>query len=141
MRKLNSDSNALVPFKSANLEKLNASVEVTNKILYERAELYFNKGFISLNSSILDHSLINFSREILNYPQFPAKNKLTCEAKNYPDDYLDAINYFSKAISSYERYAIAYNFRGFAKFGLKEYEGAIEDFTRALEIDPDFSKQ
>jgi tetratricopeptide (TPR) repeat protein len=138
VKKLNPDSNSLVPYKSANLEKLNTSVEVTEKLLYERAEFYFNKGFISLNSRTLDHPSINFSREILNDPQFLAKNKLTCEAKNYPEDYLAAVDFFSQAIFSFERYALAYNFRGFARFELKQYEGAIEDFTRAIEIDPDF---
>ena len=35
--------------------------------------------------------------------------------------------------------AIAYNNQGLAKQNLGDYEGAIADYTKALEIDPDFA--
>ena len=32
---------------------------------------------------------------------------------------------------------MAYNNRGFAKAGLKDHNGAINDYSKAIEIDPD----
>ena len=36
-------------------------------------------------------------------------------------------------------YALAYSNRGSAKERLKDYEGAVADFTKAIEIDPKFA--
>lgn len=33
----------------------------------------------------------------------------------------------------------AYNNRGIAKKNLKDYKGAIKDYTKAIEIDPDYT--
>ena len=43
----------------------------------------------------------------------------------------------TKAIKLYPQYAIAYNNRGLAKYNLKDYRGAIDDYTKAIEIDPE----
>ena len=36
--------------------------------------------------------------------------------------------------------AWAYNNRGSAKFNLKDYQGAIEDYDKAIELDPNYAK-
>ncbi|WP_081581087.1 tetratricopeptide repeat protein [Synechococcus sp. PCC 7502] len=37
-------------------------------------------------------------------------------------------------------YTLAYNNRGKAKYFLKDYQGAIADFIKAIEIDPKFAQ-
>ena len=42
----------------------------------------------------------------------------------------------AKAIAINPQYAIAYNNRGNAKYGLKDYQGAIADYTMVIAINP-----
>jgi len=46
-----------------------------------------------------------------------------------------AVNYWSRAISSKQNTAAAYNNRGLAYYGLKKYKEAIADYTQAIKLD------
>ncbi len=51
-----------------------------------------------------------------------------------------ALNYFNKAIEVNNRYAAAYECRGEAWWGKKEYERALADYNAALEIDSTYAE-
>ena len=50
-----------------------------------------------------------------------------------------ALNYWSRAISSKQNTATAYNNRGLAYYGLKRYKEAIGDYTQAIQLDPAYA--
>ena len=54
-------------------------------------------------------------------------------------DYLNAIKYYTGAISIYNNDFNLYNLRGSAKCELKDYTGAIEDYTTAIKLNPNIS--
>ncbi len=56
-----------------------------------------------------------------------------CErvAKGFPDIFL-----FNRTVPKNPNYADVYNNQGFAKYQLKDYQGAIDDYTEAIRIDP-----
>jgi len=51
-------------------------------------------------------------------------------------DNVSAIKYNSEAIAIYPDYTDAYNDRGCAKFNMKDYKGALEDYNKVLELNP-----
>lgn len=58
------------------------------------------------------------------------------------DKYKDpnaALNYWSRAISSKQNTAPAYNNRGLAYYELKRYKEAIDDYTQAIKLDPAYA--
>ncbi|MBE0662043.1 MAG: tetratricopeptide repeat protein [Bacteroidales bacterium] len=52
----------------------------------------------------------------------------------------EAIKLFSKAIMLMPEFAVAYSYRGSAKFDLGDLNGAHEDYTKAIEIDPTYAE-
>ncbi len=48
----------------------------------------------------------------------------------------EALTAFDKAIAKYERHAYAYEKRGYIKLKLKDYEGAMTDFSKSININP-----
>lgn len=48
------------------------------------------------------------------------------------------ISVFDKAIVVFPNEAIWYDSRGLAKFFLGDYESAVADFDKTLELDPDY---
>jgi tetratricopeptide (TPR) repeat protein len=61
-------------------------------------------------------------------------------------DFYNQLGQFDKALADCEAIilkshdqAIVYYQRGLARFGLKDYSGAITDFTRAIQLEPDFT--
>ena len=45
------------------------------------------------------------------------------------------IDNYTKAINLNPDYSAAFNNRGFAKYSLNDYDGAIADYTKAIELD------
>ncbi|MEZ4989825.1 MAG: tetratricopeptide repeat protein [Saprospiraceae bacterium] len=52
------------------------------------------------------------------------------------DDFNNAIQYFSKAITDSSTYSLAYCMRGFSKRHLEDYSGAIKDYSIAIQLNP-----
>ena len=52
------------------------------------------------------------------------------------DDNITAIHYFNQAIQARPSHALAYYFRGYAKFILEDFHGAETDCSRSLELNP-----
>ncbi len=56
------------------------------------------------------------------------------------EEYTEAINAYSKAITLYPNYAEAYCFRGRAKGKQENYKGAIDDCSVAIKLKPNFAE-
>lgn len=54
----------------------------------------------------------------------------------YQEDYVAALGFFNKALET-DADILIYGFRGQAKFGMEDYEGAVADFTLAIDFEPD----
>ncbi len=48
----------------------------------------------------------------------------------------EAINALNKAIEKYERHALAYERRGYVNFQLQNYEDALYDFSKSIDLNP-----
>jgi len=57
--------------------------------------------------------------------------------QNKAGHYVEAISNFSKAIEVFSNYAEAYSFRARAKYNLQDYNGAVIDANKAIELNPD----
>lgn len=66
-----------------------------------------------------------------------AKEYFSLGKKRWPQD-TKAIDYYSKAIEKNPKYTKAYLDRGDARFGIHDYAGAIEDYSKVIEIKPRF---
>jgi tetratricopeptide (TPR) repeat protein len=58
--------------------------------------------------------------------------------KSYADDpetHDKAIKYLDDAISIYDKHAMAYEKRGYVKYLLKQYDGALIDFNKSIAVD------
>lgn len=52
------------------------------------------------------------------------------------EDYAAAMGIFNKALEA-DQDILIYGFRGQARFGMEDYEGAVADFTLAIDFEPD----
>ena len=55
------------------------------------------------------------------------------------NDYIGAIERFNKIILVKSEFADAYSLRAYAKLNLGDYRGSVDDYSRAIEIVPNFS--
>lgn len=133
-----SDSTSIVPYVQKGLTKVTISLKITEKLLFERSENYFNLGFAALYSGVLNSVTENFSQAISNDLLYSRRRWHSLKVKEYPQDLQTAIEYFTKAISLSNSYKIAYCHRGIAKYQLRDYQEAVYDFSSAIELDPDY---
>ena len=98
------------------------------------------------------HKLWAYANELLGYPEMALQGYSRAVEANPEDvealgrqaeltnqlgDSAKALELFNKLFTKLKAPSDRpYNFRGHAKFDLKDYHGAIEDFTKALEINP-----
>lgn len=89
---------------------------------------YFMKEIDNINSS---HAL-RFNIELTNtQPQFDDEQMF--------DRHLKSIEYFNSYIATHTPRAIDFFGRAMDQFTLRNYEAAVADFSRALELAPDFT--
>jgi tetratricopeptide (TPR) repeat protein len=139
MKKTDSESFSLIPLIPMNIENVSVSIDLTNKILMERAEYYLNQGFEKYDSEDFLGAVADFTKAIAIVPDY-AQGYYYRGVSNYDlKEYEKAINDFSKAIELDSSFSLALNNRGIARYDLKYYEGAIEDYTKAIEINPRFA--
>jgi tetratricopeptide (TPR) repeat protein len=123
--------------------------------------VYFKRGIAKFHLEDYEGAIEDYKREIKNnrnngefyFKMGEAKDRLGdnngakrdysmayyLEGKD-TDDYLMAIQYYSKAINYRHDFADAYNNRGVAKYcGSGDLKGAIADYTKAIEINPDYA--
>jgi len=129
-------SDKLMMRPPTSINRIKSAMQMTDKLLLEQTEKYFNLGFVSMNSSLQDNSDENFSRAIQADPQYPEKNNLTYRVAVFPDDYKKAIEYFDKALFYDENHIISHYFRGIARYKVNELMPALEDFTKVIDSDP-----
>jgi len=140
MEELSPTPTSIVHYKSVSLIKIETTLKLTERIINDRAEHYFNLGFVAINSSRLNTVVENFDKAIMNDIKYAQNKFYTFRVRNIPEDYLLAIELFSKAIQYRWDYKIAYYYRGLAKRCLEDYQNAIIDYSKAIEIDPNFAQ-
>ncbi len=97
VKKTDSDSNSIVPYSPMDLAKVTASIEVTDKILLERAEYYFNQGFVK-------YDLKDFHGAIADYTKAIEINPDYANAYNNRGDAKKALGIPGGAYFDYQRY-------------------------------------
>jgi tetratricopeptide (TPR) repeat protein len=115
------------------ITSLNNSITLYNNRLPGK---FNDQGVVEYNNKNYDKALIFFSTALQLSPTYELvfKNK----AKTYSQ-----LARYDLALADYNSYfgygnqvSGDYNSRGVIKFGLKDYLGAVADFTKAIEIDP-----
>jgi tetratricopeptide (TPR) repeat protein len=91
---------------------------------------------------------VNFAikiEDVLSVDLGEFSDKLKLEAMNYffkgknlheDNEFKKAVEFYTKYISKVPNDAKAYNFRGLAYMGMKEYEDALKDFNKSAKLDP-----
>jgi tetratricopeptide (TPR) repeat protein len=126
---------SIVPSGINTLSKISTTIQITNKLLSERSENYFNKGFYLLNSNDLTDNTEDFYFKILNNPQYLKEKNFRFRSF---DNFKIALELFTKAIYLNSSFFLALWARG-KVFERSDYEKAISDFTKAIEIEPNFA--
>ncbi len=129
----NSKPNSLVPIQNQGIAKVENSLQITHKIIFNGTEKLFNKAFIRLNSKAdLDKTQ--------NYCFLLKYNLIKIEDFHYeakvPEDYFIAVELLSKIIEIDRKSECNYLLRSIAYFYLDEYMSAIEDSNSAISINP-----
>ncbi len=107
----------------------------------QQLEVHFNE--LSFNKSLADSLFIipDHAYRKKSDPEAPKQGLIaTADELYYDGKYEDAITHYTKAINENDQNEYAYNARGLAKIGLKDYYEAIMDFSKALEINPGASQ-
>lgn len=124
------------------LDSLKRNVEAIqdyNKVitLSSNSEAYRNRANLRYKNG-------NYYRAIIDYEKFINFNSQNSEvffhlasSYGYVGNLTKAIKYYSEAIKIDTNYAFAYANRGFSKFLLGDFFGSIEDYDKAILINPD----
>ncbi len=105
-------------------------------------EAYFERGLIKFNSKDYNGSIQDLDKAIEIKPSDSAF-VFRAMVKYFSGDFKGVIEDCDKAIafnSSKDILAGAYNFSGQAKANLKDNDGALKDFSKAIELNPSFAK-
>ena len=104
---------------------------------YTYAEPFLNRGILYYNTGRPEQALADFNRFLELKPDNP--DGLLNRANT-----LSTLGKFNEAIPDYNKYLTknddpkAYMWRGVAYFNIQNYDSAIIDFNKSIEIDPDY---
>jgi len=107
-------------------------------------EAYTKIAIAFMNLGNLNNSQINSKKALEIKEEIVKRN----EAKVYysegtkkygSQNYKDAIQDYTKAVSIYPKYFEAYNDRGSAYYNLREFNTAMDDYKMCLQINPNYS--
>jgi DNA polymerase III subunit epsilon len=101
-------------------------------------ESVFNEAFCLINNKNLKNSKRNFCFSIHNDPDFLKKGEFTYIA-NSNSDYLRAIELFTVLILKVPMTKYAILFRGIAFEKTYNNKAALSDYSRFIELDPDYA--
>ena len=88
-------------------------------------------AFMSENGNILKKSYI----EPLNDKQAVRAYQHGMNFVKDPENQDKAIQYLDDAITAYDKHAMAYEKRGYVKYLLQQYDGALIDFNKSIAVD------
>ena len=122
----------------------NALIHITKAIELnpKYTEAYFERGLIKFDLKDYNGSIQDLDKAIEIKPSDSAF-VFRAMVKYFSGDFKGVIDDCDKAIafnSSKDILAGAYNFSGQAKTNLKDNDGALKDFSKAIELDPSFAK-
>ncbi len=103
-------------------------------ITYQRIGIWKTTHILFQDASMKAHSIREFNYIVSMEYEQEAVDKT--RAKNY----VEAIELFDKAIAIGSPSANLFSNRGIAKHCLKDYEGAMKDYTKAIELNPSFAR-
>ncbi len=105
-----------------------------------RAFVYNNRGLAYYRKGEYDHAIADYSRAIELDPDYAqAYNNRGLAYQEGKDEYDRAITDATTTIALDPGLASAYNNRGFAHYSKGDYDQAIADFERAIELSDDAS--
>jgi tetratricopeptide (TPR) repeat protein len=115
---------------------LNANVFIDN----EAAKEYYNKGYNFFLNNDYEKAINYFNKTIKVSSDAFEVYYLRAISNDALGNYSDAINDYDKIVDvKYMKRHLIYNNRGLAYTKLNNVNGAIADFTKAIEIKPDFA--
>ena len=100
------------------------------------SEAYFNRGLLWHRSGINVSALEDFLKVIEIDPGYNGINVFIGDVYWKEKDYAQAVKYYSKAIEYEPENMSAYYKRAHAKRILMDYDGAIEDFNKFINLNP-----
>lgn len=90
------------------------------------------KAWIILNGTLVEQRVIEPSGDKTATQAFLQGRKLvTVQGKE-----TEAVQALNRAIEKFERHALAYERRGYVNFRLRNYDDALYDFTKSIDINP-----
>lgn len=133
------NNSQLVLAQNNQLARLESTLSITNRLLFNGMEGLFNEAFYLINSKNVERGLENFCLLFELNDQYLNDEKFKFTAGSI-DDSTKAIELFTKAIELNPNFKFSHFGRGIAKYQIKDYKGAIEDQTSAIKIDSSFIK-
>lgn len=100
------------------------------------SKIIFNKAFILINSLYLEDDGTDYFSIMESDPHFYHKIRSRCETKT-KDDYIRAILLFDDYLKTNRTHSLSYHFMACAYFKLKQYDKALTNANKAIQINPD----
>jgi tetratricopeptide (TPR) repeat protein len=105
----------------------------------KESDIHFEEGNILLDEKNYDEAILEFNEAINLDPDFALAYNCRGSAYSSKEDSDKAIADFTKAIElGLESYAFIYYFRAGEYFKIGQYEEAILDYSKSIEIDPNY---
>jgi tetratricopeptide (TPR) repeat protein len=95
------------------------------------------RKFYLISLTLFFISFLSYSQGSPSSSQDPKYSQAEGEEKFNDEQYSEAVELFSIALKTDQKNGYIYYLRGMSKYFLEDFEGAIADFTKALEFSPE----
>lgn len=130
------NTNSLITV-NASIAKIDKQIAIGEKIIFNEIELIFDEAFYLINSKHIETHSEKFYFQIKYNSQYLKKNRFKYVAKSN-QNYVQAIELFTKIIFKEPSFKYAHYFRAVANNEIFNYLEAISDLTKAIEYDANF---
>jgi tetratricopeptide (TPR) repeat protein len=134
----NNHDNSIIPVSSSNIVNVGSSISILNKILYGSISALFNKAFCKLNSK----QTLSIDRDYLYLLETNPTHRKYAKYKylaNSDDDYREALAIFTEVLKIKPKHILSIEMGAICKKRLGNVYEAIEDYSKAIEIDNNYS--
>ena len=111
-----------------------------DEVLNIKADLYCERGYVSIGKVGYDTAIDAFNKAISFKPAFPEAYYLRASAYIGKKDYDNAIKDCDQSIAMDDKLYRAYAHRGIAYYHKKDYKQAIKDLSKSIELNSSFAK-
>ncbi|MFH1515227.1 MAG: tetratricopeptide repeat protein [bacterium] len=110
------------------------------ELLPLQVKSYYYRGRANFQGGYIDEAIADFQTSIEINPDYAESHRELWWIYDLKEKYDEALDFYDRLITAHSQNAKPYYYRGLIYYQKGEYSVALQDFKKALMIDPDYSE-